>query len=172
MLLKFIEDHRDALGKLRKRELIELARAQGVTDITETMAADDYTDESGKVTPGIRTILRQRGLNRVPVPNRPLGRAGRHETHPIAPKPAAATPPANAPAPDEWAEFQAWKASRAQAAPQPAANPRRLVERPRSEINMLRDECKRLGIKMDRRDRMGDLKAKIAAHKAGPPTLN
>lgn len=166
MLLKTIEDHRDWIGKARKRELVEVARAQGHTDIDETLPADDYTDHAGRITPGIRTLLRQRGVKRMPLPERPLGKIGRHETRPVAPK-ASAAPMPSAPAavaPDEWAEFQKWKASQP-----PAEKPKRLVERPRSEINQLRDECKRLGIKMDRRDGKAQLKAKIEAHGQDAP---
>lgn len=161
MILNEIEDPRDWLARLKRRELVELAHAQGHTDITEKMAADDYEDFGGRVIPGIRTILRQRGVRPVPVPNRPLGMDGRHETRPMFQNSKPAAPAA---APDEWSEFQKWKASQPQAKPGKPERPKRLVERPKSEINRLRDECKRLGIKMDRRDRMADLKAKIEAH--------
>lgn len=157
----------DWMLKTRKRELIEIARAQGITDIAESLPADDYTEPGGKMMPGIRTLLRQRGVKRVATPNRPLGRAGRHETLPMQPKQAAAAPTA-APADPEWAEFQAWKASQQKAPPPPAAppKPKRLVERPVQEINALRDYCKANSIKMDRRDNKATLKAKVEAHKA------
>lgn len=160
MKLDKIVDNRDWIGRARKRELIEIARAQGHVDIKEALPADDYTDPEGKIQHGIRTLLRQRGIKRMPLPDRPLGKIGRHATQPVVAK--AATPPANALDAAEWAEFQEFK--KWKAAQQPAKKPKRLVERPRSEINRLRDECKRLGIKMDRRDGTEQLKAKIAAH--------
>ena len=169
MRLNRIDDPRDTLSRARRRELVEFAHAQGQMDITEDMPADDYQDLSGKKLPGIRSLLRQRGLNHIPIPSRTLGKSGRHETMPLTPaKPAAVAADVS----DEWAQFQKWKASQQ---PQPAKPARkakyqqRLVPRPQSEINKLRDECKRLGIKMDRRDRKDDLKAKIAAH--GKDTL-
>lgn len=175
MYLNKIDDPRDSLAKAKRRELIEFAHANGQMDITERMPAADYTDENGREHPGIRTILRQRGLTRISIPNRPLGKRGRHETRPLLPhKPTNAAPPD-----DEWAEFQKWKAARQQnesssphpssAAPPAAEKPPRLMERPKQEINTLRDECKRLGIKMDRRDNKDALKAKIAAHGQDTP---
>lgn len=166
MQLNRIDDPRDWISKARARELVEIAHAQGHHDITEAMPADDYTEPDGKLMPGIRTMLRQRGVKRVPTPQRPLGKAGRHETQPIIAK----AQPAAAPADPDWAEFQqwkAWKASQQQAAPaEPAPKPKRLVERPVQEINTLRDYCKANGIKMDRRDNKASLKAKVEAHKA------
>lgn len=167
MILNKTEDHRDALGRMRRRQLVELAHANGHADITETMAADDYTDDNGRTIPGIRTLLRQRGVRGVRTPNPPLGARGRHETRAILPpKPPTAAPPKQPSATsDEWAEFQAWKASQQAPAPAPLKPPR-LVPRPPQEINLLRDECKRLGIPMGRRDGKAQLKAKLEAHKA------
>ena len=57
----------------------------------------------------------------------------------------------------QWQEQQAQ-----QQAPKPAA------PRGASEINTLRAECKRLGIKVERRDNMQTMKAKIEAHGQNP----
>lgn len=160
MILNKIDDPRDALAKASRRELVEFAHAHGQTDINENMAADDGPNG---VPPGIRTILRQRGLTAIRPSRGRLGKEGRHETKPILTKKAAPPAPAAVPT-SEWDEFQRWKASQ-QPKPAPERKGRvRLVERPKSEINKLRDQCKALGIRMGRRDNKDALRAKIEAH--------
>jgi hypothetical protein len=60
--LKAINDPRDALEKARRYELYQWARANGVTEIVETMPAIL-----------MRKILRARGLARIEIPKRTLG---------------------------------------------------------------------------------------------------
>jgi hypothetical protein len=156
-----IDDPRDSLSKARRPELLRFAQAHGLA-VNEAMPADDYKDEHGHVRPGIRTMLREKGLTKISIPSRPLGKDGRHVIPP-APK---AVPPSNdnntvTLTRDELhIMIQNAVAAAVQQKQEPAP---RLVERPRSEINQLRDECKALGIKMERKDNIETLTAKIAA---------
>lgn len=170
MHLHHQDDPRDSLSRARRRELVSFAHAHGLTHITEDMPADDYPDGS----PGIRSQLRQRGLTNIKIPPRPLGVEGRHVI-PSGPKSTAAPQPAaNGTLTVTPEQLNAMVAKAVEAAlqgkePRPHRTSKikgrvRLVERPKSEINKLRDECKRLGIKMDRRDRTDDLRRKIEAH--------
>lgn len=159
MYLDRIEDHRSSLEKATRMELFRFAQANNVTDIVHEMPASL-----------MRKKLRERGLTNIRIPHRVLGAPpqGRGvEQH-------AMSAPSTSIDADEDLERQ-W---RSQAPPPPPEKPRatrqtatpapvarkRLVERPKSEINKLRDECKRLGVKMERRDRTDDLKRKIEAH--------
>ena len=157
MYLNKIDDHRSQLEKATRMELFRFAQANKVAEIVQEMPASL-----------MRVILRQKGLTRIAIPNRVLGAPAQDR---IA---GAPTGPSTSIDADEDLMRQ-WQTQKV--APPPAPEPRaprptskaaprkRLVERPKSEINKLRDECKRLGIHMGRRDRMDDLRAKIEAHR-------
>lgn len=147
MLLNKIEDPRDNLDKAHRLELVRFAVAAGMREITEQMPAIV-----------IRGLLRAKGLTNIRVPPRPLGAQNQPGTMP-APGQRVAEVDAAA---DLARQFQAEQAPPKRA--RPPKYPQRLVERPKQEINILRDRCKELGIHMDRRDRKEDLKRKIEAH--------
>lgn len=154
-------DPRDNLDRAHRRELVEFARANGL-DVDENMPADDIEGRPGT---GLRNMLRAKGITRISVPRRSIDNRVGDKTFPMKAKPAP-VPQATS---DEWADFQAFKAWKAAhqkpAVLAPTVAPVATAEKPRSEINALRDECKRLGVKMDRRDKTADLKAKIEAHR-------
>lgn len=149
MILNKIDDPRDSLEKAHRLELVKFAHAHGVKEITELMPAIL-----------IRRTLRAKGLTNIHIPPRALGQQNQ----------AAPVPNGNEKGVTMDAEADLARQYQAQAAPQPQikrarpAKYKRLRERPPQEINLLRDECKRLGIHMDRRDRKDDLKRKIAEH--------
>lgn len=145
MILNKIDDPRDNLEKARRNELVRFAHACGLETITQEMPAIL-----------IRRELRSKGLTNISIPRRVLG--AQNQNGPAVPPDQKAVE-VNA-ADDLARQFR----QQAPPPPRPPAKPTRLVERPKQEINLLRDECKRLGIKMDRRDRKDSLKAKIAAH--------
>lgn len=150
MLLNRIDDPRDNLEKAHRLELVKFAHAQGVTEITEHMPAIL-----------IRRMLRAKGLTNIRIPPRALGQ----QAGTSAPNGSQQEVPSIDAADDLARQFAAEQAA-ARHAGKLAREPirKRLVERPKSEINKLRDICKERGIKMERRDRMPDLKAKIEAH--------
>lgn len=147
MILNKIDDPRDNLEKARRPELVRFAQSKGLHNITEAMPAIL-----------IRRELRSRGLTNIQIPRRVLGSQNQN----------GATMPAAMPADQKVVEVNAEddlaRQFRQQPPPPSEERPRRLVERPRQEINVLRDTCKRLGIKMGRRDNLDSLKAKIEAH--------
>lgn len=155
MILNKIDDPRDNLAKARRWELQQFAEANGVTEIKAEMPAML-----------IRGILRAKGLTQIPVPDRPLGQMNQPHPRPMyknglaAAQPTARTKQDQAQGAEISAEADLERQFRS-AKPPPR---KRLVERPKSKINAMRDECKRLGIHMDRRDRMPDLERKIAEH--------
>ena len=140
MILNKIDDPRDNLEKARRMELVRFAQACGLPNITEHMPAML-----------IRRELRNKGMTNIKVPPRILG--SQHQPNAVMPSPDQKVVEVNA-ADDLARQFRAEQ-------PVPAI-PRR--GRPKSEINKLRDECKRLGIKMDRRDNVNNLREKIKAH--------
>ncbi len=157
--LKSIDDPRDNLEKAHRPELVRFARANGLTHITEDMPAIL-----------IRHELRTRRLTNIRIPPRPLGA---QQNHPDA---LAASPqPQNVvevnAAADLARQYEQQLANQREPEPEsiqrarPPKYPNRLKPRPPQEINQLRDECKRLGIKMERRDGKAQLKAKIEAHR-------
>lgn len=150
MILNKIDDPRDNLERARQAELVRFAQSHGLKHITDQVPAIL-----------IRAELRQRGLTNIRIPPRPLGAT--NQPNPIAPGPGAKIVEVNAAA-DLARQFAQQQARPPDPHPIKPERPKRLVERPKSEINRLRDQCKALGIKMDRRDRMPDLKAKIEAH--------
>ncbi len=160
MFLNKIDDPRDNLEKARRMELAEFAAVHRVTEITQDMPAIL-----------MRKILRSKGLTQIPAPSRPLGNQNQPHVRPMY-KNGLAVPQAPARALDQpkVVESDATDDLARQYRSQPARPPkypRRLVERPKSKINQMRDYCKEHGIKMDRRDRMPDLERKIEAHKSG-----
>lgn len=158
MFLNKIEDPRDNLAKARLWELQQFAAANNVAEVKADMPAIL-----------IRSILRSKGLTRIPVPDRPLGQMNQPHPRPMYKNGLAVAPERQRPQPEQekGVEADAEADLARQYQTKKPARPPRLVERPKSEINKMRDECKRLGIHMDRRDRMPDLKAKIEAHKSG-----
>lgn len=158
MLLNKIEDPRDNLEKAKLGELVRFANANGLRHVTYDMPAIL-----------IRQELRSRNLTNIQIPRRPLGAQNQGPAMAPSPPPAPSNVvEVNAAA--DLARQYAQQQAQPTPPPLPKVTPRpepkfkRLVPRPRQEINILRDECKRLGIKMDRRDRLPDLKAKIEAH--------
>jgi len=156
MILNKIDDPRDNLERARQSELIRFAQANGLKHVTEQMPAIL-----------IRAELRARGMTNIRIPRRDLGSTLNSLRQYAESSPAAKIVEVNAAADlaRQWAEQQARPPEPPPAKPD---KPKRLVERPRSEINQLRDECKRLNIKMERRDNMATLKAKIEAHGKDP----
>lgn len=137
MILNKIDDPRDALSRARRMELFRFAQAQGISDIVQEMPASL-----------MRRMLRARGLTNIRIPPRMLGaqnasgssqQAGPdHKVNEID-------------ADDDLArQFQEQQKAK-QAAP--AAG--------KMSMNELRAECKARGIKMDRRDNMETLRAKL-----------
>jgi hypothetical protein len=155
-------DPRDNLDKAHRRELVEFARANGL-EVSEDMPADDI---EGKPGTGLRNFLRAKGVTRIAIPRRSIDGRGTEKTFSLKarkPAPPLATS-------DEWNEFQqfkAWKASQhgqaAPAAPIPVASDKSVEA---MSINELRDACKTRGIKMERRDNMASLKAKLNGENA------
>jgi hypothetical protein len=159
LTLKSIDDPRDVLSRMRRWELVQYARQHKVSEVSPEMPG-----------PLIASILRSKGLTGrdAPIPPRPLGqqnqpharrlynRDGSPKVHkaPTNQVPASSEINADADLMRQWQEQQ------------------RREQQPRSEtpINALRAECKRLGIKLDRRDNMQTMKAKIEASKATRPT--
>lgn len=140
-VLKRIDDPRSNLERARRTELVAYAQANGMTDIHENVPAII-----------IRRRLIERGLTRVPVQAQTLG------------MPAGAgssLPPADGPVTEVDAEADLERQYAMQAAAPvsaPVKNPNLMG------INELRAECKRLKIKLSRRDNMTTMKAKIEGH--------
>jgi hypothetical protein len=136
MQLNRIDDPRDPLSKARRSELVRYARANGVKEIDPDMPALLMRD-----------ILRRRGLTRPPIPNRPLGAQVQNGL------PAVGTQQNGVEA-DALADL----ARQYQQQRQPPLAPSTMG------INELRAECKRLGIRLSRRDNMNSMREKIGAH--------
>lgn len=155
MYLDRIEDHRSSLEKATRMELYRFAQANKVAEIVQEMPASL-----------MRVILRQKGLTQIKIPHRVLGVPAQDRV------PAPDMPTTSIDADEDL--MRQWQGQKAAPPPVTPRAPRpkskapprqRLLARPKSEINKLRDECKRLGIHMGRRDRMDDLRAKIEAHR-------
>lgn len=140
MQLNRIDDPRDPLSKARRSELVKYARANGIKEIDPDMPALLMRD-----------ILRRRGLTRPPIPNRPLGAQVQNGLPAIAAGAQQGGVEADALA-DLARQYQQ------QRQPPPPLAPGK------SGINELRAECKRLGIKLSRRDNMNSMREKIEAH--------
>jgi hypothetical protein len=129
-LLERIDDPRDALQRARRSEMYEFAKINGFSEITEDLPADDIPHQN---IVGMRTLLRRRGIYKIPVPERVLGDYSRQAYH------TRFTPPASE-------------------KPIPP-----LIDKPVAKMSMteMRHECKRRGIKMVRTDNMLTLKDKL-----------
>ena len=161
-------------------EVLQFAKEHGLDELLPFAGQRLSVDHPVVGAVVLRIALQQRGLTNIPVPDRPLG--AQNQPHPRQMYQNKLTngqsPPPSADEVErarlylEQMGFKVITADEKQKlfpdSPQPrrrvVERPKRLVERPRSEINQLRDQCKQLGIKMDRRDRMPDLKRKIAEH--------
>lgn len=153
-----VDDPRDCWGKMTRWQLFKCAQALGVKEIIHEMPATLMRD-----------VIRAKGFREHHIPKdifRPQG---------LPQPPEQPVPEVNANA-DLLRQFMAQQSRPPEPAAKPAkrvpakVKPQRLVERPRQEINVLRDKCKELGIKMDRRDTKEKLKEKIAAHSAPQQT--
>ncbi len=145
-------DPRDNLDKAHRRELIEFAQANGL-EIDPNMPADDI---EGKQGTGLRNLLRSKGLTRIVIPHRTIKRRGTERTFPIKTMAAQAAPAvAQQATSDEWAEFQKFKAFQASRTVK--------VEKLVGEMTMgeLRTAAKAKGVKIERRDNMETLRAKL-----------
>ena len=131
MLLSRIDDPRDTLERASRDELFFFAQERGVTEIEQNMPAIL-----------MRKILRQKGLNSINIPNRPLG---------ANPGVVIADPQEKVPEMDADAALEEqWRQSK---------------EAPKDVSKMgmqeLRSECKRRGIKMARTDNLKTLREKL-----------
>lgn len=138
IVLKSIDDPRDALERARLPELLKFAAANGV------VIPREFHDKAIIV----RRILRSKGLTRINVPLRVLGMP--HAGQQIEP-----SEPVNT---TDFADDLMRQVRAAPPAPEaPAPRPVKGV----AEIAELRKECKRRGIKVARTDKLADLKAKL-----------
>lgn len=139
MILDRIEDPRDALDKARRIELFRFARAHGLKDVVETMPAIL-----------MRRILRERGLTNIKIPPRPLG--AMNQANPLPPNiPGGVEKVVEMDAEaDLMRQYEATKTA-------PPSKPIRMMD-----INELRRECQRRGIKMGRRDNLLTLREKLS----------
>lgn len=142
MQLNKIDDPRDALSKARRDELRRYGKSNGI----------EFPVDMPAIL--MRDMLRNRGLTRINIPPRPLG--AQNEGAPSA----GIEQPKNGIEADALADLaRQWQ----QGQPvQTAAEPVRSTG-----INELRAECKRLGIKLSRRDNMDSMRAKIEAGRNG-----
>lgn len=132
--LKSVDDPRDRLDKASRVELIKFAQQNSVAEIDPEMPAIL-----------MRELLRSKGLTNINIAPRLLGQPrGRA---------VVAGEQANVPVMNSTADLaRQWQEQQKQ-------KPKRV-----HEFNDLRAECKRLGIKISRRDNMTVLKTKMAEH--------
>lgn len=143
MILNRIEDPRSPLQKARRIELVAFAHQHGMTDITEQMPADL-----------IRAKLRAKNLTHIKVNAKPLGAAGdARQTQQAAPERGVEI--------DYEADLE--RQFMAESTRPVSAIPKR-QDVGSMGINELRAECKRLNIKLSRRDNMASMKFKIENH--------
>lgn len=160
LTLKSIDDPRDVLSRMRRWELVQYARQHKVTEVSPEMPG-----------PLIASILRSKGLNGrdAPVPVRALGQQNQPHARrlynpdgtPNVNKASRQTQPVPAGEVNADADLMRQWQEQQKRDHQPAP-------RAESPINALRAECKRLGVKLDRRDNMQTMKAKIEAHGQNP----
>jgi hypothetical protein len=126
------DDPRSPLDKARRQEHVKFANDHGLEDVTEAMPAMV-----------IRKILREKGLVNIKVPDRQLGSFVQPESvTEQATEQNVNTVDAEADLARQFAE---------QAKPDYAA----------MSINELRAECRKNGIKIERRDNLNSLRAKL-----------
>lgn len=165
LVLKSVEDPRDALQKARRMELFRFAQKNGVKEIIHQMPADL-----------MRKILRSKGLTNIPIPHRVLGQPEPrgHQAIPSAngKREVEAENVVEVDADDHLErQFLAQQASPPEPAPVKKlqaplpAKQEAWKEKPvaRMTINDLRWACKAKGIKLDRRDNMTSLGEKLKA---------
>lgn len=157
MILNKIDDPRDNLERAKRLELVAFAKANGL---------DHITNEHPAIV--IRAELRQRGLTNIKVPPRPLGAQTRRPGAGVVAQPPAQNAIEVNAAADLARQFAQ---QQSQPPPPPLDQKPAKPKIPPQEINVLRAECKRLGIRMERRDTAAKLKAKIAAHGQDAPQL-
>ena len=148
MYLNNIEDPRSNLDKARRSELYEFAKNNGVTEINDNMPAIL-----------MREILRGKGLTRIPVPDRRLGQTNQPNPRPHYQNTMAA-PGGQQPAP---------KGVAVDAVADLARQYQQEQRRPLADsmtIGELRKECKARGIKLERRDNMTTIRAKLRGENA------
>lgn len=141
LTLHRIDDPRDALAKATRGELVKFAKANGL-----------YPEVVNGDMPAIliRKRLRERGLTRIKIPDRPLGQPVR----PVAMGDGGAVETPNAVEADAEADLERqW----AQQAVKPAEKPAITVP----TMKDLRAACKARGIKVERTDNMESLRAKL-----------
>lgn len=142
--LRRIDDPRDNLQKATRDELEDFAREKGHPEINGRMTADD-----------MRAELRKLGLVNIKIPVRQLGGyTGNTLDDGVDRSVAVAEINAEADLKRQWRDQLA-----AVPAPKPSSE---------MTIGELRKECKRLEIKIDRRDNMVALRAKIDAIDKNP----
>lgn len=139
MQLLTVIDPRDNLDKARRTELVAHARANGVIDITEQMPAML-----------IRKKLRALGLERIRIPERVYAQPSLAARPPLdddgLPMDAGNSVATDA-ADDLERQYQA----------QAPKNPHTMA------YNELRRQARMLGVKLNRKDNMAAIKAKVAA---------
>jgi hypothetical protein len=150
MILNRSEDPRDPLQKATRYEIWKFAKANGV----------DFPDGPNGLPPAdlMRAELRQRGLLRLSTSRPPLGA----QNGPTGPGSAIIQQPAQqgverdatADLVEQWAREQQRLRDEGK------------VKRPErhNPMNELRARAKQLGIKVDRRDNIESLRAKVEAH--------
>lgn len=153
-------DPRDNLAKARRWELEQYAKANNVTEISEDMPA-----------PLMRSILRAKGLTRIPVPPRPLGAQNQPHARKmydskgnfIQPPATPFQPSGNGAEVDSTSDLmRQWLADKAKENAAPVAAPAASIDT--MSIGDLRKACKAQGVPMVRTDNMKSLREKLKAH--------
>lgn len=141
MIPYLIVDPRSPLQKARRPELARFARQHGITEYVYPNGRREPIDEIPAVI--IRKVLMERGLTRIPIPNRSIG------TMPNAREPVNV----NEVSADADLERQFMSA------PPPVEEPSKPVSE--MSINELRAAVKAKGIKLERGDSMAKLREKL-----------
>lgn len=159
MILNKIEDPRSNLQKAKRRELVDFALKNGVTQIS------GFPVNDGTPADILRAELRQRGLTRIDIPLRVLGAQNqpgtglKYQNRMQAPggtvAPTGVTVDAGA---DMRRQFEAEQTRH-------AAETKWRAELAAMGINELGAEMKRLKIHRDRKDNKETMRAKITAHR-------
>lgn len=152
MLLNRIDDPRSNLDKAKRRELVDFAKSQGITEFTFNGMLFKVDDWPPALI--MREFLRSRGLTRINPTAPPLGSQVRRRTG-YQDRMQAPQVQASGIAADAVSDLAR------QLAQQP--KPERKVSKEMT-INELRAECKKRGIHLGRRDNMKSMREKIEAH--------
>lgn len=148
MQLNRIDDPRDPLSKATRGELRRFAKSIGHYNFV--YSGMNWTAESAPATI-TRAFLRSIGQTRIKIPNRPLGSQVQNGL-PATPAMASQNGVEADALADLARQYQQQRQPPAPLAPTAMG------------INELRAECKRLGIKLSRRDNMNSMREKIEAH--------